>query len=121
MSKRMLKDETPPPVCFDNNRLPSTIDNIVYIGFCGWRNVFSNFYSTPLKYKTVLLNSEGKPEEPEKNKILDFKSAEVLYQWKKAMSSPQENSCYAFTYTHILSINIIHNYFCVCVCVCFSS
>ena len=98
MSKLMLKDETPPSVGFDKNRLPSTMDNDVYIGFYGWRNVFSNFYSTPLKYKTVILNSEGKPEEPKKNKILDFKSAEALYQWKKAMSSPQENNCYALTY-----------------------
>ena len=94
----MLKKETSHQTKSNENLpLPLPKDSIVYIGFYGRRHIFSNFYPTPLQYKTLKLNSEGKPEEPEKDVTLDFKSAEALYQWKKATSSPQENKCYALS------------------------
>ena len=98
LSRQMLKKETSHQTKSNENLpLPLPNDSIVYIGFYGRRHIFSNFYPTTLQYKTLILNSEGKPEEPEKDVILDFKSAEALYQWKKATSSPQENKCYALS------------------------
>ena len=97
LSRQMLKKETSHQTKSNENHLPLPKDSIVYFGFYGRRHIFSNFYPTPLQYKTLILNSEGKPEEPEKYVILDFKSAEALYQWKKATSSPQANKCYTLS------------------------
>ena len=97
MARQLLKEETSLSTSAIGNRLPSPINHIIYISFYGRRHVFSHFYPIPLQNNTLILNSEGKPEEPNKNIILDFKSAEALYQWKKAMASPKDNKCYALS------------------------
>ena len=93
----MLKEETSHQTRSNENQVPMPKDSIVYIVFLRRDIYFLIFTSTPQQYNTLILYSEGKPEEPEKNVIVDFKSAEALYQWKKATSSPQANKCYAWS------------------------
>ena len=63
-----------------------------YIGFFGKQSVFSNFHPSPIHYKTLQLHDD--PNKLQQEMVVDFKTAEAMFQWKKAMSNPVANACY---------------------------